>query len=89
MLTVQGLQVYSPFLRTWAPLLDKTASNHLQEAESPTPNASSIRSHPVFGALFNVVVPDSVEGFSLEPEERERISTCWHAGEDAAHEVSN
>ncbi|RDX55540.1 hypothetical protein OH76DRAFT_748996 [Lentinus brumalis] len=83
----RGYTVYSPFLRTWAPLLDKTASNHLQEAESPTPNASSIRSHPVFGALFNVVVPDSVEGFSLEPEERERISTCWHAGEDAAHEM--
>ncbi|TFK92182.1 hypothetical protein K466DRAFT_582102 [Polyporus arcularius HHB13444] len=83
----RGYTVYSPFLRTWAPLLDKTASNHLQEAKSPTTNASSIRSHPVFGALFNVVVPDSVEGFSLEPEERERITICWHAGEDAAHEM--
>ncbi|RPD67238.1 hypothetical protein L227DRAFT_538252 [Lentinus tigrinus ALCF2SS1-6] len=83
----RGYTVYSPFLRSWAPLLEKTASNHLQEAESPTANASSIRSDPVLGPLFDVEVPDNVEGFALDPEERKRISTCWHAGEDAAHEM--
>ena len=80
-------QVYSPFLRAWKPILDRATSNHLAEAKTPAANDATIHSHSVFGKLFKVEVPEHIEGFSLSPEERKRISTVWHAGEDAAHEV--
>ncbi|KAI0353585.1 hypothetical protein OH77DRAFT_1407066 [Trametes cingulata] len=83
----RGYTVYSPFLRVWAPLLEKASSHHLDEAPLPQANDPSIHQHPVFGKLFKVEVPHEVEGFSLDAEERERISTVWHAGEDAAHEM--
>ncbi|KAI1795162.1 DNA photolyase, FAD-binding/Cryptochrome [Ganoderma leucocontextum] len=80
-------QVYSPFLRTWKLLLDQATSNHLEQAESPAANDPAIRSHPVYGKLFAVEVPHEVDGFALDPEEQERIASCWPAGEDAAHEM--
>ncbi|KAI0661061.1 DNA photolyase, FAD-binding/Cryptochrome [Cubamyces menziesii] len=83
----RGYTVYSPFLRAWAPILDKTSSRHLDEAPLPAANDHSVRKHATFGKLFNAQVPSEVEGFSLDPEERERISTFWHAGEAAAHEM--
>ncbi|KAM5540439.1 hypothetical protein V8D89_005897 [Ganoderma adspersum] len=79
--------VYSPFLRSWTPLLNQAASNRLDEAEPPAANDSIIRSHPVYGKLFDVEVPHEIEGFALDSEERERIASYWPAGEDAAHEV--
>lgn len=80
-------QVYTPFLRSWASLLDRATSNRLEEAEPPAANDPAIRSHPVYGKLFDVEVPRDIEGFALDSEERERIASCWPAGEDAAHEV--
>ena len=41
----------------------------------------------MYGKLFDVEVPHEVDGFALDPEERERIASCWPAGEDAAREV--
>ncbi|KAI0719630.1 DNA photolyase, FAD-binding/Cryptochrome [Cerioporus squamosus] len=76
-------EVYSPFLRSWAPLLDNAASNHLKEAESPAPNASSVRSHHCSVSSSMLWSRIMWRALSLEPEERERMSTCWHAGEDA------
>ncbi|KAI0774202.1 DNA photolyase, FAD-binding/Cryptochrome [Fomes fomentarius] len=83
----RGYTVYSPFLRAWKAVLDRAVSNHIGEAESPKANVSSVRSHQVFGKLFDVEVPDNVEGFTMNPEERKRISTYWPAGGDAAHEM--
>ncbi|PIL37080.1 hypothetical protein GSI_00772 [Ganoderma sinense ZZ0214-1] len=80
-------KVYSPFLRSWKPLLDQANSSHLEEAVSPAPNDPAVRSHPEYGKLFDVEVPYEVDGFALHPEERERITSCWPAGEDAAHEM--
>ncbi|OJT04121.1 Deoxyribodipyrimidine photo-lyase [Trametes pubescens] len=83
----RGYTVYSPFLRSWAPLLEKANAHHLDELPLPTANNPSVRQHPVFANLFKTEVPREVKGFSLGPEERERISTFWHAEEDAAHEM--
>ncbi|EIW62025.1 uncharacterized protein TRAVEDRAFT_44861 [Trametes versicolor FP-101664 SS1] len=83
----RGYTVYSPFLRSWAPLLEKASSHHLDELPLPKANNPSVRQHPVFAALFKIEVPREVTGFSLGPEERERISTFWHAEEQAAHEM--
>lgn len=81
-------QVYSPFLRSWALLLDQATSNRLEEVEPPAANDPAIRSHSVYGKLFDVEVPHDVEGFALDSVERDQIASCWPAGEDAAHEVS-
>ncbi|KAI9001086.1 DNA photolyase, FAD-binding/Cryptochrome [Trametes punicea] len=83
----RGYTVYSPFLRVWAPHLEKASSHHLEEAPLPQANDHSIYEHPILGTLFKLEVPSEIQGFSLEPEERERISTFWHAGEGAAHEM--
>ena len=79
--------MYSPFLKVWKPLLDQAMDNHLAEAQEPLANDASARSHPVFGKIFDVEVPDEIDGFSLDSEERKRMSIYWHAGEDAAHKV--
>ncbi|KAI0677169.1 DNA photolyase, FAD-binding/Cryptochrome [Trametes maxima] len=83
----KGYTVYSPFLRSWAPVLEKASSHHLNEAPPPQANNSSVHQHAVFGKFFKMKVPNEVEGFTMEPEERDRISTFWPAGEGAAHEM--
>ena len=71
----------------WKPTLDQATSRYIGEAPSPTANKPAVRSHPVYGKLFDVEVPHQVEGFSLDSKERETITSCWPAGEDAAREV--
>ncbi|KAI0771551.1 DNA photolyase, FAD-binding/Cryptochrome [Trametes elegans] len=83
----RGYTVYSPFLRSWAPVVEKAAAHHLDEAPLPKANDHSVHKHPVLAKLFKVEVPHEVEGFSLDLEERERISTFWPAGEHAAHQM--
>ncbi|KAF9818336.1 hypothetical protein IEO21_02851 [Rhodonia placenta] len=86
----KGYTVYSPFLRAWTPHLtpSKGEADPLACAPSPAANSPSIHNHPVYGKLFDQSVPDEVDGFSLQDtEERDRIRTCWPAGEDAAKEI--
>ncbi|KAH9943504.1 DNA photolyase, FAD-binding/Cryptochrome [Epithele typhae] len=83
----RGYTVYSPFLRVWKPILDQAQDNHISEAEAPSSNDKSVRSHPTFSKLFDVEVPDSIEGFALDPEDKEKMSKYWHAGEEAAHQM--
>ncbi|KAI0750757.1 DNA photolyase, FAD-binding/Cryptochrome [Daedaleopsis nitida] len=83
----RGYTVYSPFLRTWKPILDQATSNHLAEAKSPVPNDPSVRAHPVLGKHFAIEVPDHIEGFTMDATDRVKMSTYWPAGEDAAHEM--
>ena len=71
----------------WKPAVDQATENHIAQAAAPAANDSSVRSHAVYGRLFDVKVPVEIEGFSLDPEERKRMSQYWHAGEDAAHQV--
>ncbi|CDO71294.1 hypothetical protein BN946_scf184908.g51 [Trametes cinnabarina] len=84
----RGYTVYSPFLRVWAPVLEKASSHHLDEAPLPKPNNASVRKHEAFRNLFNAEVPGEVEGFKLDSDEQDRISTFWPAGEDAAHQAT-
>lgn len=84
-------QVYSPWLRAWLPhlALSKSGEDPLAAAPPPTAIPASIRQHLLYGKLFDAPIPDAVEGFALEDaEERERIATCWPAGEDTAKQVS-
>ncbi|KAI0832344.1 DNA photolyase, FAD-binding/Cryptochrome [Trametes gibbosa] len=83
----RGYTVYSPFLRSWAPLVEKDSSHGLDEAPLPKGNDSDVHNHPTFGQLFKAEVPHEVEGFSLPSDDHERISTFWPAGEDAAYEM--
>ncbi|THH32951.1 hypothetical protein EUX98_g1252 [Antrodiella citrinella] len=82
----KGYTVYSPFLRSWLPhLSDKP--NPLACAPAPRANPESVHSHNVFGKLFDVKVPEYVEGFQLKPTDAKQIRTCWGAGEDVAQEM--
>ncbi|EJF61171.1 hypothetical protein DICSQDRAFT_61271 [Dichomitus squalens LYAD-421 SS1] len=83
----RGYTVYSPFLRTWKSTIDQATSDYIGEAPLPVANDPAVRSHPVYSNLFDVEVPHEVEGFTLDPKVRERMASCWPAGEDAAHEV--
>ncbi|KZT12525.1 DNA photolyase [Laetiporus sulphureus 93-53] len=88
--TEKPYMVYSPFLRAWIPRLTPTKGepDPLACEVSPAANASSIREHPVYGKLFEVPIPDDVPGFALAgDEEKERMRTCWPAGEDAAKQI--
>ncbi|KAL6309642.1 DNA photolyase [Sparassis latifolia] len=85
----RGYTVYSPFLRAWLPhLASKSHPDPLECAPSPEANGKSIYQHPVFGKLFNVPVPEEIEGFTINDiVEKERIRTCWGAGELVAKEM--
>lgn len=50
-------------------------------------NNPSIRQHPLYGQLFNTVIPDYVEGFELSKDDAETMRLCWPAGEEAANEM--
>ncbi|CCM03144.1 uncharacterized protein FIBRA_05266 [Fibroporia radiculosa] len=89
-LTKEGkaYSVYSPFLRSWIKHLSlKKEDIHLTHAPTLADNAFSIRDHSTFGRLFEVPVPEEVEGFTLQPDEKERMRFCWPAGEDAARQI--
>ncbi|KAH9951658.1 DNA photolyase [Amylocystis lapponica] len=82
--------VYSPFLRAWMTHLTPSPpeDDPLACAPSPAANDPSVRQHSIFDRLFDQPVPEEVEGFTLrDPDERERMRTCWPEGEDVAKEM--
>ncbi|EMD40791.1 hypothetical protein CERSUDRAFT_149213 [Gelatoporia subvermispora B] len=85
----RGYTVYSPWLRAWLPhLTPKSGEDPLAAAARPAANPKSIYQNKIFGELFSIPVPEEVEGFALEDaDEKERLSICWPAGEDAAHKI--
>lgn len=82
------LQVYSPYQRLWIAKLNEKISTYLEESPLPQANPSSVRQDPTFGTLFNVPVPHSLEGFELDPADRETMVKVWPAGSTVAREVS-
>ena len=80
------IQVYSPFLRSWIPHLTDIP-DPLACAADPQPNNASIRTHAIYGKLFNSQVPTYVDGFELAQDDTETMRVCWPAGEEAAEEM--
>lgn len=81
------MQVYSPYQRIWIAKLNEKINTYLEESPPPEANPSFVRQDPTFGTLFNTPVPHSVEGFELDPADRERMVKVWPAGSAVAQEV--
>ncbi|KAN0097489.1 DNA photolyase, FAD-binding/Cryptochrome [Tylopilus felleus] len=79
--------VYSPYQRLWIAKLNEKISTYLEESPLPQANPSSVRQDPTFGTLFNVPVPHSLEGFELDPADRETMVNVWPAGSTVAREM--
>lgn len=80
-------QVYSPWQRQW---LDKLNENldWIAEMPAPQPNEANIRQSPKFKILFDSPIPDHVEGFQCEKDDKENMKEFWPAGAEAASKVS-
>ncbi|KIJ20270.1 hypothetical protein PAXINDRAFT_68784 [Paxillus involutus ATCC 200175] len=79
--------VYSPYQRTWIATLNENLGNYLEESPLPQANPSTIHEDPILGPLFSTPVPDSVDGFQLDPADRKTMARVWPAGSAAAQEV--
>ena len=62
-------------------------SYYLEDCPPPFPNNESIRSSDLFGILFDAPVPNMIEGFELDDEDRTIMEKVWPEGEDVAAEV--
>lgn len=62
--------------------------HYLEDCPPPFPNNESIRTSDLFGPLFDVPVPNKIEGFELDNEDRATMEKVWPEGEDVAAEVS-
>ncbi|KAL1671716.1 DNA photolyase, FAD-binding/Cryptochrome [Schizophyllum commune] len=76
--------VYSPFQRLWLATLNDYQGRFLDPSSEPAANHKSVRKHEKLGELFNGTVPDSVEGFELDEDDRKKMAEYWPAGEEAA-----
>ncbi|KAL1694463.1 DNA photolyase, FAD-binding/Cryptochrome [Schizophyllum commune] len=76
--------VYSPFQRLWLATLNDYQGRFLDPSPEPAANNKSVRKHEKLGDLFNGTVPDSVEGFELDEDDRKKMAEYWPAGEEAA-----
>ncbi|EGO02195.1 hypothetical protein SERLA73DRAFT_104574 [Serpula lacrymans var. lacrymans S7.3] len=79
--------VYSPYQRNWIATLNSNISTYLDSSPIPQRNSIIVRQHPIFGPLFEIAVPDFVDGFKLEDIDKETMQKVWPAGADAAKEV--
>lgn len=80
-------QVYSPYQRQWVATINANISYYLEDCPPPLPNNESIRYSDLFGTLFDVPVPNVVEGFELDSADRAIMEKVWPEGEDVATEV--
>jgi deoxyribodipyrimidine photo-lyase len=78
--------VFTPFSKKWQAFLDANPE-HLYEAADPEANEEAVRSHPVYGRLFDNAVPDYVEGFRCP--DHELMNKIWPEGTESAIEVLN
>ncbi|KAL1747686.1 DNA photolyase, FAD-binding/Cryptochrome [Schizophyllum fasciatum] len=76
--------VYSPFQRLWLATLNEHQARFLDASPEPTANSKSARKLEKLRDLFNGTVPESVEGFELPENDRQRMEEYWPAGEEAA-----
>ncbi|KZT26858.1 hypothetical protein NEOLEDRAFT_1177049 [Neolentinus lepideus HHB14362 ss-1] len=76
--------VYSPFQRNW---LDRLNSNlkWIEEEPLPLPNSEDIYFNTTLKALFDVKIPDHVDGF--ECKDRETMRDVWPTGTEAAKQI--
>ncbi|KAF8556978.1 hypothetical protein OG21DRAFT_1435920 [Imleria badia] len=79
--------VYSPYQKIWIAKLNENISTYLEESPLPKANPSFVRQDRTFGTLFNTPVPHSVEGFELDPTDRETMVRVWPAGSGVAQEI--
>ncbi|KIY74171.1 hypothetical protein CYLTODRAFT_340648 [Cylindrobasidium torrendii FP15055 ss-10] len=86
--TAQGKSpaVFSPYFKKWAPLVNHDSS-YVEDAPAPKPNEQDVREKEPLAAMFKEMVPDFVDGFKLEADDKKKMEECWPAGEDAALEV--
>ncbi|KAL1761031.1 DNA photolyase, FAD-binding/Cryptochrome [Schizophyllum commune] len=76
--------VYSPFQRLWLATLNDYQGRFLDPSPEPAANNKSVRKHEKLGELFNGTIPESVEGFELDEDDRKKMAEYWPAGEEAA-----
>ncbi|KII95059.1 hypothetical protein PLICRDRAFT_48029 [Plicaturopsis crispa FD-325 SS-3] len=79
--------VYSPYQRTWLSKLNGNLPYYLNIYPSPSANDDGVRTHAIYGALFDTPVPASVEGFELDEDEKNRMREIWPAGEETAKQL--
>lgn len=73
--------IYTPWFRSWIAHLH--ANPHLlAERPMPPPNPPSFKSK--FKSLFNTSVPPLPNSKALSPDQKDRFSSLWPAGESAA-----
>jgi deoxyribodipyrimidine photo-lyase len=68
----------------WAAVLASTP-DYLEESPEPSANDESIKEHPVYGKIFEQVVPENVKGF--ECKDRETMMKVWPEGTENALRV--
>lgn len=79
--------MYSPYQRNWISTLNANLPYFLEECSKPVANDKSIRSSEKFSSLFDTTVPDSLEGFELEADDRRKMCEVFPAGEELALKV--
>lgn len=77
--------VFSPWQRKWQAFLE-AHEEYLFEAADPESNEEGVRSHAVYGKIFNEEVPDHLEGF--ECIDKELMKVIWPEGNEAAVQVN-
>ncbi|GLB33926.1 putative DNA photolyase [Lyophyllum shimeji] len=79
--------VYSPYQRNWLAAVNHNIPHYLEDCPKPQPNSKSIHKSKKFAPLFDTPVPDVVDGFELQEDDRKRMCEFWPAGEDVASEI--
>lgn len=77
-------QVYSPWQRKWLSHLNNNL-DLLSEVPMPRANDKSIRVSDKFCKMFDIGVPDVVDGFVCY--DRDNMKKYWPAGSDVAYTV--
>jgi deoxyribodipyrimidine photo-lyase len=61
--------------------------HHFSENCPPSPNDKGCRLSKKFAPLFDTPIPEKLEGFELEADDKMKMREVWPAGEDMALKV--
>ncbi len=79
--------VFSPWYRAWSSRVTGNMQHYVDDQGGVLPNHSSARKHAALAPLFDATVPESVEGFELDAEEKQKMAEMWPVGEDVPEQV--
>lgn len=82
-------QVYSPYQKNWIATLNDNLVHYLEECPEVSPNNKTCKLSEKLAPLFDTPIPEHLDGFELETNNKRKMREVWPEGEDTAVKVSS